>query len=121
MQDFPILLPTSLDVPLRVSQDGNIRVGPTRVTFTTIVESYRGGEMPEQIHEGFPTVPLAHIYAVIAFYLANREVLDAYIDELNKAADRLRQEHEANDPTAAVFYARMRALLAERRNQQSES
>lgn len=108
-------MPTTVDVPLRTDEHGVIRVGDTRVTLLTIVGRYRVGDTPEQIHAGFPTVPVADIYAVIAYYLAHRDEVDTYIDQVETEAETRRQAHEANDPKAAAFNAKMRALLAEKR------
>lgn len=107
--------PATVDVPLRTDEHGVIRVGKTRVTLLTIVGRYRAGDTPEQIHEGFPTVSLADIYAVLAYYLAHQDTVDAYIQQIEAEAERRRQEHEASDPKAAAFNARMRTLLAEKR------
>lgn len=106
--------PPTVDVPIRTDEHGVIRVGKTRVTLLTIVGRYRVGDTPEQIHEGFPTVSVADIYAVIAYYLANQEAVDTYIQRIEAEAVQRRQEHEANDPKAAAFSAKMRAVLADR-------
>lgn len=108
-------VPTTVDVPLRTDEHGVIRVGNTRVTLLTLISRYRMGDTPEMIHEAFPTVSLADIYAVIAYYLAHQASIDAYIQQIEAESDRQRQEHEANDPKAAAFNAKMRALLAEKR------
>ncbi len=110
--------PIALEVPLRTDENGVIRVGNTRVTLMTIVGCYQRNDTPEAIHEGFPTVPLADIYAVIAYYLANRDEVDEYIREEEAEGERLRREHEANDPKAAAFNAKMRAALEEKRKKE---
>lgn len=109
--------PTVVHVPLRTDEDGVIRVGKTRVTLMTIVGRYQAGDTPEAIHEGFPTVPLADIYAVIAYYLAHRETVDEYIRQEEAANEALLREWEANNPKAAEFNERMRALLEEKRQE----
>ena len=106
-----IALPAALDVPLKEDQDGNIRVSGTRVTLDTIIGFYRQGETPEDLHEGFPTVPLADIYAVIAYYLANQDEVDAYLKQRDEEAERVRQEWETRNPppTKAELLARLEA------------
>ena len=104
--------PTTVNVPLRIDEDGVIRVGDTRVTLHTIVARYRVGDTPEAIHEGFPTVAIADIYAVIAYYLAHRDEVDAYIHQIEVEAETQRQAHEAYDPKAAAFNTNMRKLRA---------
>jgi uncharacterized protein (DUF433 family) len=90
-----LITPVAIDVPLHTDADGVIRVSNTRVTLHTIISTYRLGETPESIHEGFPTVPLADIYAVIAYYLANRTAVDDYIKQVDEEADQIRQQIEA--------------------------
>lgn len=108
--------PTTVDVPLRTDEHGVIRIGASRVTLLTLVQRHRVGDTPEMIHEGFPTVPLADIYAVIAYYLAHRDDIDAYIQQIETEAEVQRQAHESGDPKAAAFNEKMRRLLAETRN-----
>ncbi len=113
-QDVVERLAQEAHAPLRTDQDGVIRVGNTRVTLMTIVGSYRINESPDQIHEGFSTVSLADINAVIAFYLAHQEKVDEYIRQEKAEGERWRQEYEANNPKAAAFNAKIRALLDEK-------
>jgi len=63
-------------------RDGNIYVGPSRVTIDTVIINWRdNGRTPEQIHESFPTVPLAHIYGAIAYYLDHKDEIDEWLRE----------------------------------------
>lgn len=90
--------PIAIDVPLRADEDGRLLVGDTRATLDSLIGFYRLGESPENLHDGFPTVPLAHIYAVIAYYLANQTEVDAYLVGREAEAERIRQEWEARHP-----------------------
>ncbi|MDX2136896.1 MAG: DUF433 domain-containing protein [Chloroflexota bacterium] len=69
--------PETVTLPLHMDEPGAIRVSDTRVTLDVLIAFYRQGESPEALHDGFPTVPLADIYAVIAYYLANQAEVDA--------------------------------------------
>ena len=64
--------------PLALDQDGVCRVSGTRVTLEVILHAFRQGQAPTEIAESYPTVPLADIYAVIAYCLKHREEVDAY-------------------------------------------
>ena len=103
--------PIALDVPLSTDADGVIRVSGTRVTLHTLISAYRLGESPEALHEGFPTVPLADIYAVIAYYLANHDTVDVWMQQIDAEADRRRQDAKARyqPPTKAELLARLDA------------
>lgn len=109
--------PATIDVPLRTDADGVLRVGNTRVTFKVIIAAYNHGDTPEEIAEGFDTLKLEQIYAVITYYLSHKEEADRYIQRANEEAERFRQAYEAENPQSAEFYAKMRALRDEKRRQ----
>lgn len=106
-----IVTPVAVDVPLHTDEHGRMLVGNTRVTLDSLIGFYRQGETAEDLHEGFPTVPLAHIYAVIAYYLANEAEVDAYLKAREEIAERVRHEWESRNPppTKAELVARLEA------------
>jgi uncharacterized protein (DUF433 family) len=106
-----ITMPVAIDVPLRTDEDGEIRVGNTRVTLMTIVGCYKRGDTPEEIHEAFSAVALADVYTVIAYYLNHRQEVDDYIRHTEANAERLRQELEANN-------AKLHSALEEKRKKE---
>jgi uncharacterized protein (DUF433 family) len=109
--------PAAVDVPIKEDEHGVIRVSGTRVTLKTIIGRYRAGDHPDLIHEGFPTVPISDVYAVIAYYLANREAVDRYIEATNAEAERVRREIEANyTPEQQARIDRLRQLAAQKRH-----
>jgi uncharacterized protein (DUF433 family) len=57
---------------------GDIRVRGTRVTLDTIVTAFSAGAMAEEIAQKFPTVPLADVYQIIAYYLNHTTQIDAF-------------------------------------------
>lgn len=72
-------LETTLTLPFRQIPDGTIRIADTRISLETIVDSYRLGQRAEEIHSGFPSISLADIHAIIAYYLKNREAVESYL------------------------------------------
>jgi len=54
--------------PLRVSDNGTVYVGKTRVPLEVVIEEYTNGEKPEQIVEHYTALKLADVYHVIAVY-----------------------------------------------------
>src|SRR5579863_10338752 len=73
---------TSMGTEYVQHRDGNIYVGPSRVTIDSVVINWRDNKRtPEQIHESFPSVPLANIYGAIAYYLDHQDEIDAWIRE----------------------------------------
>lgn len=106
----------TMTIPLRTDEHGTIYVSNTRVTLDSIVNFYLQGESPEDLHQGFPTIPLSDIYAVIAYYLANRDEANAYLKRRNDEAQRIRQEIEVAHPPKIT-----RAELQARRDTQQDT
>lgn len=63
----------------------------TRISLDSVVYAFLNGESAENIAQNFPLLSLEQVYGAIAFYLANRELIDAYLAEKEKEFDRLRQ------------------------------
>lgn len=103
------------DVPLHETSDGNVRVIGSRVTMHTIVGRFNEGDTPEDIHEGFPTISIAQINAIIAWYLKNQDEVDEWISEVDAEAEKLRLEIESR-PESIAFRERFRRLREQRLN-----
>lgn len=56
-----------------------LRVGNTGVTLETVVWTFHAGASPEDIVDQFPSLDLADVYEVIAYYLRHREEVDCYL------------------------------------------
>lgn len=87
-------------VPLITTPEGVVRISGTRVPLETVVRAFRQGATPEEIVQDFPTLSLAHVYAVLAYYLTHREAVDTYVAERAAISEQARLAHEARfDPT----------------------
>lgn len=87
-------------VPLVVTPEGVVRIEGTRVPLETVVQAFHQGATAEEIVQDYPSLNLAQIYAVLAYYLWHRGSVDTYITEragLNRAT-RIAQESQF-DPT----------------------
>lgn len=82
-------------VPLSTDADGVVRVANTRVTLDTIVYAFQDGATADDIAAQFPPLTLRDVYAVITYYLHNREEVDQYLAEAEAHARQVRQENEA--------------------------
>jgi uncharacterized protein (DUF433 family) len=82
-------------VPLRLTEDGTIRVADSRVSLESVVHQFKQGATPEQIAQMFPAIKLADIYSVIAYYLNNRDTIDAYLAKQEAEADTIQQQLES--------------------------
>ena len=105
---LPILAET---VPLKTDTDGVVRIGNTRVTLETVIGAFLDGASAEEIASQYPSLELADIYAVIAYYLRRRREVADYLQWRGAHAEAIHNENETrSDP------ARIRdRLLARRR------
>ncbi|MEO8350504.1 MAG: DUF433 domain-containing protein [Chthoniobacteraceae bacterium] len=54
----------------------------SRVSLDSIIYAFRGGNSPEAIaYDCFPTLTLEQVYGAITCYLANRDELDAHLED----------------------------------------
>jgi uncharacterized protein (DUF433 family) len=87
-------------VPIETDSDGVIRVGGTRVTLDTLVAAFEAGATAEEMAHQYPSVSLADIYSVIAYYLRHQPEVRAYLGQRHQQAARVREENERRfDPT----------------------
>ena len=80
-----------IPVPLHMDDTGTVRVSGTRVTLDTVIHRYQLRDSPEEIAQGFPSLPLGDIYAVISYYLQHRAEADAYLRKREAEAGELRR------------------------------
>ncbi len=87
-------------VPLVTDTDGVVGVAPTRVTLDTVVAAFREGGTAEEIAQQYPTLQLADVYSVIAYYLRHRTTVDAYLADQSRLGEGVRRKNEGrSDPT----------------------
>jgi uncharacterized protein (DUF433 family) len=91
-------------------RNGGYYVAGTRVSLDSVVYAFRRGESPERIAYEFEALTLGQIEGAIAFFLANREMVDAYLVRQKQDFERMREEAHAQDPE---FYAKMAAARRE--------
>jgi uncharacterized protein (DUF433 family) len=72
---------------------GRPRIAGTGITVENIVRWDRMGLIPEEIVLDHPHVPLAGVYAAMAYYHANREEIDRGIEEEDALYHQLEQQH----------------------------
>ena len=105
---------TTMTVPLTTTEFGTIRVGNSRVSLDSVVYHYEQGATAERIAESFPSLDLAEIYAVIAYFLANRESVQEYLRRQEAEADALQKEIES-DPKQQRATNQLRERIRARR------
>lgn len=68
------------------------RVADSRVSLDSIVINWLNGESAESIAQNFDSLSLEQVYGAIAFYLANRELIDEYLRQNEIEFDKLREQ-----------------------------
>ncbi len=71
----------------------------TRISLDSILYGFLNGESPETIAQNFPQVSLEQVYGAIAFYLANREPINSYLNEGEAEFEKLQQSCRENNPS----------------------
>src|SRR3990172_468219 len=80
--------------PLRVTEDGVVRIADTRIPLERVVRAFLAGMTPEQIVHDFDVLKVADVYAVINYYLHHRDEVDAYMTASDEEAAKTREESE---------------------------
>jgi uncharacterized protein (DUF433 family) len=107
---------TSVDIkaippPLRFDAHGVCRIADTRVTLLTLIEAFLEGATAEEIYQEYPSVGLANVYAVIAYYLGHRDEVDAYLDTVREGEAHVIDEIKRRSPLLEI----RRRLLARKK------
>jgi len=85
-------------------REGSYWVGGTRVALDSIVYAFLEGQTAESIAQSFPVLTLEQVYGAIAFYLANRPAIDAYLAKAKAGFEAMRQAARDADP---MFYQKL--------------
>jgi uncharacterized protein (DUF433 family) len=109
---MPLTIQTD-PTPLRVDEHGVIRVGDSQVLLDIVIREFNNGAEPEAIVQGYPTLGLADVYAVITYYLRHRKEIDDYVHARRQEAGKLRQEIEAKQPSRVELRAKLLARKAQ--------
>lgn len=100
-------------LPLRMTEDGTIRIAASRVSLDSVVHQYKLGASAEQIAQKFPALDLADVYAAITYYLNHRETVEEYLRQQEAEGDEVQKKIES-DPQYQKASAELRARLLAR-------
>jgi uncharacterized protein (DUF433 family) len=81
-------------VPLILLDDGTIMITDTGVPLETVIARHNLGETPMEIHEGYPTIDLAVVHLIIAYYLSHKTECDAYVERQRQRTEAARARLE---------------------------
>ena len=107
---FPEDINTSMHTVYVEQREGGYWVAGTRVSLDSIVYAFLAGQTAESIAQSFPVLSLEQVYGAIAFYLANRSEIDAYLAKAGVSFEALRQAARDADPT---FYQKLAAARSQ--------
>jgi uncharacterized protein (DUF433 family) len=119
--DAPVERPTDeelagLDVERYLDRLGpdDIRITGSRIGIQSVLAAYlHRARSPEQIAERYPTLRLDQVYAVILYYLRNREAIDDYLARWTEREERALAA-QASDAGFGAFEERLRQERARR-------
>ena len=100
-------------VPLSREDNGDIRVGDSRVLIDLVVHAFEDGATPETIVQMYPTLQLPDVYAVITYYLRHRDEVKGYLETREQRAEQTRTMIQSRQPDIQEI----RQRLLERRAQ----
>jgi uncharacterized protein (DUF433 family) len=106
--------------PLYRLPSGAVRVRGTRVSLDSVIYAFDEGATPEQIRDDFPTLQLADIYAIGAFYLRHRDEVKAYLEQSRRRAEEIRRKIEEICPPDG-FRERLMARWEAKQQQEQKS
>ena len=99
-----------MNLPDFLSEDRDDFIHPTghRIGLNDLVFFYNQGFSPEMLLSQFPTLGLSLIHKTIAFYLDNRDTVDAYVGRQESEIARQRTA-ASKGPDAAELRRRLEA------------
>lgn len=97
--------------PVRMDSYGVLRVGRTRVSLDSVVYDFKRGADAAEIQRDFDTLSLAEVHAAIAYYLHNKEEVEAYLVEQEIENDKAQERIERGFPPSVT-----REMLLARKN-----
>ena len=90
---------TTLDAMLVKTPDvcgGRIRIDGTRITVHRVATLYKQGQSAEEISQTYPHLSLGQIYTALAYYHANREVVESELAAEDAQYDELKHPRLAD-------------------------
>ena len=94
-------------------QDKGYWIEGTRISLDSVVYCFLNRDSPESIAHNFPLLSLEQAYGAITFYLANREIVDAYLKEGEAEFQRLQKSCKEKSP---LLYQKLKAAQAQKQS-----
>ncbi len=85
-------------------RNGGYWIAGRRVSLDSIIYAYTAGQTAESIAQSFPALSMEEVYGAIAYYLANRAEIDAYLAKSRDDFEAKRRSARDSDP---AFYQKL--------------
>jgi uncharacterized protein (DUF433 family) len=95
--------------PLRLDEEGAVRVGNTRVTLDTVFTAFQNGASAEEIVFRYPSLQLPDVYRALAYCLEHVAEVESYMRRRSKTAADLKSRVRAS-PLASAAWNRLQML-----------
>ena len=82
---------------VRTDDAGAMRVGVAGVPIDSVVAGFQQGHSPEMIRSQYPALTLEEVYGAVAYYLAHRGEVDAYLARQEALWEQGRAQTGASD------------------------
>jgi uncharacterized protein (DUF433 family) len=103
-----------LSKPYIEQRDAGYWIEGTRISLDSVVYSFLNGEAPESVAQNFPLLSLEQVYGAITFYLANRAIVDAYLEEGKSEFQQIQQSCREKSP---LLYQKLQVAQAQKQSQ----
>jgi uncharacterized protein (DUF433 family) len=71
-------------------REGGYYIAGTRISLDSVVHPFKNGVSPESIFRSFPMIgSLEKVYGAITFYLAHKDVVEAYLRDQERLSREL--------------------------------
>lgn len=112
MTAFPTLAKRYIE-----QRDEGYWIEGTRISLDSVVYGFLNGESPESIAQNFPLLSLEQVYGAITFYLANRELIDGYLNVGEEEFEKLQQSFRKKNP---FLYQKLKVAQIQKQSSQSD-
>ena len=92
---------------LQEDKTGAIRVSRSRILLEIVIHAFQDGASPETIINNYPTLTLSDVYGAIAFYLKNKDEVEAYLVKREELAESVKQRLETIQPHMKQIRSRL--------------
>jgi uncharacterized protein (DUF433 family) len=103
-----------IDVPWYEDAHGTLFVRNTTIPLEYVIHTFQQSNRPQDIVEQFDALEVADVYAVLAYYFANRERIEDYLVQQGEKAQAIRQRLEAQKPEMFTLEKKLRDLARQK-------